>query len=142
MKTIYVVLNHKGGKDGNLTYLCEAFTKQEDAEKCVEGHPHLIWASCPLDRDADYGSIPNYYVSGQDREDYTDTQDRENYTVVPIKKGDKVLWSDPDEDISSGTYIVQDVNGEVLTLVNEKGSEVQAFTDECSLLFDSHPERN
>lgn len=140
MKTIYVVLNHKGGKDGNLTYLCEAFTKQEDAEKCVEGHPHLIWASCPLDRN-DVGPISNG-VSGQDREDYTDTQDRDNYTVVTIKKGDKVLWSDPDEDISSGTYIVQSVNGEVLTLVNESGSEVQAFIDECTLLFDSHPERN
>ena len=48
--TIYVILNTKGGKEGNLTWVVEAFKKQEHAERFVKKHGnHLVWVDCPLD---------------------------------------------------------------------------------------------
>tara|TARA_Y100001973_G_C5207916_1_gene343047 strand:+ start:8287 stop:8481 length:195 start_codon:yes stop_codon:yes gene_type:complete len=46
-----------------------------------------------------------------------------------MKKGDKVWFTDPDQDISSGWYNIDRVCGEVFSLSNEFGS-VEAFEEE------------
>ncbi len=45
---IYIVVNPKGGKEGDLTFIVEAYTSQEDAEKAIIGYPHCTVISCPL----------------------------------------------------------------------------------------------
>lgn len=49
---------------------------------------------------------------------------------------DNVWWEDPDDGICSGKYRVVNVNGDILTLNNEYGSEVEAFDYECDLTHD------
>jgi len=48
-KTIYVVLNIKGGRNGDITFVYKAFTALEEAELCIAGKPHLMVHGCPLD---------------------------------------------------------------------------------------------
>lgn len=51
--------------------------------------------------------------------------------MAEFKEYDTVYWDDPDEGISSGDYTVSDVNGEILTLTADDGSEVEAYASEC-----------
>ena len=46
-----------------------------------------------------------------------------------MKKGDKVYWNDPDEELCSGEYTIQSIEGDILFLVNNEDSEVQAFIE-------------
>jgi len=47
-----------------------------------------------------------------------------------LKEGQEVFWNDPDDDICSGLYKVFEAKGEVVALINEAGSVVEAFDDE------------
>lgn len=49
-----------------------------------------------------------------------------------FEKFDTVFWEDPDEGISSGDYTVVGVDGEILTLEADDGSEVEAYASECT----------
>ena len=48
-----------------------------------------------------------------------------------MKAGDKVWFTDPDQSLSSGWYIIDRVRGEVFSLSNEFGN-VEAFEEELS----------
>jgi hypothetical protein len=50
-----------------------------------------------------------------------------------IEIGNKVYWTDPDGDVSSGTYTVVDIKDEIFYLTDEHGSEVEAEAHELSL---------
>lgn len=60
--------------------------------------------------------------------------EREGEEKQEFHKGDKVWWTDPDEDISTGEYTVVEVNSGGLVLTNKAGSEIGAYTHECKKL--------
>ena len=47
-KTIYVVLNTKGGKEGNLTWVVKSFETQLEAELYCKDQPHLQWVDSTI----------------------------------------------------------------------------------------------
>ena len=52
-------------------------------------------------------------------------------TNVPFHLGQKVQWTDPDANISSGVYIVKSIKAEdVVSIVNEAGSESEVLVSE------------
>jgi hypothetical protein len=51
-----------------------------------------------------------------------------------FKKGDKVFWHDPDEDISSGEYKVTNVFNEEVILIDNGYSEAEVPPWELTLL--------
>lgn len=58
-----------------------------------------------------------------------------------MKKGDNVWFTDPDDNISSGWYRIDDINGDVYSLSNEHG-EVEAFEHELTLSVTGHVKIN
>lgn len=48
--------------------------------------------------------------------------------------GDRVHWTDPDEGISSGDYIINGIFGDIFELTNDAGSEVECLEHELSHL--------
>ena len=49
-----------------------------------------------------------------------------------LHKDDEVYWTDPDDDICSGYYLVQEILEDVLVLSNQSGSIVEVFKHEVS----------
>ncbi len=49
-----------------------------------------------------------------------------------FKVGDKVFWTDPDENLCSGDYVIVAIHGEIYALANESGSEVEALLHELA----------
>lgn len=55
--------------------------------------------------------------------------------VKKMNLGDKVYFEDPDEGISSGIFTIQDIYGEIYSLVSEDGMGfVEAFEHELTLV--------
>jgi len=46
--------------------------------------------------------------------------------------GMKVYWTDPDDGVCSGVFIIEEIRGEVYRLGNEVGSDIEASYDELS----------
>ena len=59
--------------------------------------------------------------------------------IATFEPGDKVHWTDPDDDIASGPYTVEEVKGDHYVLVNDQGSVTEAFEEE--LKKESHRAR-
>tara|TARA_R110001599_G_scaffold174976_1_gene366970 strand:- start:9996 stop:10208 length:213 start_codon:yes stop_codon:yes gene_type:complete len=49
-----------------------------------------------------------------------------------MKIGEKVWFDDVDDGLSSGWYTVDKINGEVFSLSNKDGANVEAFRGELS----------
>ncbi|MCL4526394.1 MAG: hypothetical protein M1492_07855 [Gammaproteobacteria bacterium] len=44
--------------------------------------------------------------------------------------GDEVFWEDPDNGASSGYYTIREINGEILLIANQAGSQAEVFAHE------------
>ena len=53
-----------------------------------------------------------------------------------MSEGDKVWFTDPDGDLSSGLYTIDRICGEVYSLSNDDGA-VEAFEHELKVCFES-----
>lgn len=49
-----------------------------------------------------------------------------------VRVGQQVYWNDPDHGICSGVFQVQSVKGEIISLTNPEGSEVEALLHELT----------
>lgn len=46
---IYIVLNLKGGLNGDITFIVCSFHNQTDAENYIKGKDHLTFVSCTIE---------------------------------------------------------------------------------------------
>lgn len=54
-------------------------------------------------------------------------------TTRNVEVGHKVYWNDPDNGSCSGFYRVKSIKGEIFSLMNSKGSEVEALLHELKI---------
>jgi hypothetical protein len=51
---------------------------------------------------------------------------------MKFKEGQRVYWTDPDNDIGSGYGTVEDVRGRIIAIKKDDGGEVEAVASELS----------
>lgn len=49
----------------------------------------------------------------------------------PFRVGDRVRWTDPDDDACSGDGTIEIITDDVLTLKMDGGGETEAYMREC-----------